>query len=153
MPPTDWMQLLIDYLHHGRLPEDLQKRVDIRRRAPRFLYYNDTLFRRSFRKILLRCLSNVEEAQAMSEPHYGVCGVHQSRAKLHFQIKRMGYYWPAMVKDCMDYARSCKPFHFHVNFIHQPLEPLHPTIVSWQFDSWGVDMVRPMPESRKDTST
>ncbi|GAA0162630.1 hypothetical protein LIER_18675 [Lithospermum erythrorhizon] len=59
----------------------------------------------------------------------------------------MGYYWPTMVKDCVDYARSCKPCQFHANFIHQRPEPLHPTIASWPFDSWGMDMVGPMPES------
>ncbi|GAA0167075.1 hypothetical protein LIER_22088 [Lithospermum erythrorhizon] len=52
-----------------------------------------------------------------------------------------------MVKDCMDHAKSCKPRWFHANFIHQPPEPLHLKIASWPFDSWGLDMVRPMPES------
>ncbi|GAA0143523.1 hypothetical protein LIER_04188 [Lithospermum erythrorhizon] len=51
-----------------------------------------------------------------------------------------------MVKDCMDYERSCKPCQFHANFIHQPPEPLHPTTMSWSFDSWGMDMVGPMLE-------
>ncbi|GAA0186435.1 hypothetical protein LIER_33723 [Lithospermum erythrorhizon] len=99
---------------------------------------------RSFREILLQCLSKVEAAQAMSEAHSGVCRAHQSGAKL--QIKRMGYYWPTMVKDCMDYAQPCKPCQFHANFIHQQPESLHPTTVSWPFDSWGMDMVRPMLE-------
>ncbi|GAA0166491.1 hypothetical protein LIER_21633 [Lithospermum erythrorhizon] len=56
------LQLLIDYLQHGRLPTDLQKRLDIRRNAPRFQYHNDTLFRRSFGELLLRCLSDIEAA-------------------------------------------------------------------------------------------
>ncbi|GAA0185763.1 hypothetical protein LIER_33051 [Lithospermum erythrorhizon] len=81
--------------------------------------------KRSFGEIILRCLSEAEAAQAMSEALSGVCGAHQSGAKLHFQIKRMGYYWPTM---------------FHANFIHQPSETLHPTTTSWPFDSWGMDM-------------
>ncbi|PIN06337.1 hypothetical protein CDL12_21109 [Handroanthus impetiginosus] len=32
----------------------------------------------------------------MSKAHSGICGLHQSGPKLHFQIKRMGYYWPTM---------------------------------------------------------
>ncbi|GAA0172888.1 hypothetical protein LIER_26622 [Lithospermum erythrorhizon] len=52
-----------------------------------------------------------------------------------------------MLKDCMDYARSCKPCQFHANFIHQPPEPLHPTTTSWPLDSWEMDMIGPMPES------
>ncbi|XP_031127545.1 uncharacterized protein LOC116029638 [Ipomoea triloba] len=182
----DWRQSLIDYFADGRLPEDPRKRVDIRRRAPRFIYYNETLYRRSFDGVWLRCLgeeealqamqeahsgeeealqamqeahSGEEEAlQAMQEAHSGVCGAHQSGPKLHFHIKRMGYYWPTlhfhikrmgyywptMVKDCIDYARRCQACQFHENFIHQPPEPLHPTVASWPFDAWGLDVVGPI---------
>ncbi|KAL0458779.1 UNVERIFIED_CONTAM: hypothetical protein Slati_0505100 [Sesamum latifolium] len=72
----------------------------------------------------------------MEEAHSGVCGAHQSGPKLHFRIKRMGYYWPTMVKDCIDYAKRCQACQFHANLIHQPPEPLHPTVASWPFDAW-----------------
>ncbi|XP_068309634.1 uncharacterized protein [Pyrus communis] len=35
----EWRQPLIDYLEHGKLPDDLRHRSEIRQRAPRFLYY------------------------------------------------------------------------------------------------------------------
>ncbi|KAL0439243.1 UNVERIFIED_CONTAM: hypothetical protein Slati_2407300 [Sesamum latifolium] len=66
----------------------------------------------------------------MEETHSGVCDAHQSGPKLHFRIKRMGYYWPTMVKDCIDYAKRCQACQFHANLIHQPPEPLHPTVAS-----------------------
>ncbi|KAL0371796.1 UNVERIFIED_CONTAM: hypothetical protein Scaly_0861200 [Sesamum calycinum] len=56
----------------------------------------------------------------------------------------MGYYWPTMVKDCIDYARRCQACQFHANLIHQPPEPLHPTVASWPFDGWGLDVVGPL---------
>ncbi|KAL0444703.1 UNVERIFIED_CONTAM: hypothetical protein Slati_2193000 [Sesamum latifolium] len=59
----------------------------------------------------------------------------------------MGYYWPAMVKDCIDYAKRCQACQFHANLIHQPPEPLHPTVASWPFDAWGLDVVGPMTKS------
>nr|XP_027086462.1 uncharacterized protein LOC113708191 [Coffea arabica] len=93
----DWRHLIIDYLNHGKLPEDPKKRVDIRRRAPRFIYYKGTLYRRSFDGVFLRCLGEDEAMQAMEEAHSGICGAHQSGPKLHFRIKRMGYYWPTML--------------------------------------------------------
>ena len=49
----------------------------------------------------------------MEEAHSGVCGAHQSSPKLYHWIKRMGYYWPIMVKDCMDYAKHMK----HASFM------------------------------------
>ncbi|XP_060217193.1 uncharacterized protein LOC132644609 [Lycium barbarum] len=143
----DWRQSIADYLIYGILPEDLRKRTEIRRRAPRFLYYKDTLYRRYFEGILLRCLGEDEAVQALQEAYSGVCGSHQSGPKLHFHIKRMGYYWPTMVKDCLDYAQRCKACQFHANFIHQPPEALHPTVASWPFDAWGLDVVGPLPKS------
>ncbi|XP_071932974.1 uncharacterized protein [Coffea arabica] len=137
----DWRHLITDYLNHGKLPEDPKKRVDIRRRAPRFIYYKGTLYRRSFDGVFLRCLGEDEAMQAMEEAHSGICGAHQSGPKLHFRIKRMGYYWPTMVKDCIDFARRCQACQFHGSFIHQPPEPLHPTVASWPFDAWGLDIV------------
>nr|XP_027068875.1 uncharacterized protein LOC113694208 [Coffea arabica] len=83
----------------------------------------------------------------MEEAHSGICGAHQSGPKLHFRIKRMGYYWPTMVKDCIDFARRCQACQFHGNFIRQPPEPLHPTVASWPFDAWGLDIVGPLPKS------
>ncbi|KAM2060462.1 hypothetical protein ACFX1T_045650 [Malus domestica] len=140
----EWRQPLIDYLDHGKLPDDPRHRSEIRRRAPRFLYYKETLYRRSFEGILLRCLGEEEVNQAMEEAHSGVCGAHQSGPKLHFQLKRMGYYWPSMVNDCLEYAKRCQACQFHANFIHQPPEPLHPTAASWPFDAWGLDVVGPI---------
>ncbi|KAK4381668.1 hypothetical protein Sango_2944900 [Sesamum angolense] len=78
---------------------------------------------------------------------FWVCGAHQSGPELHFRIKRIGYYWPTMVKDCIDYARRCQACQFHANLIHQPIEPFHPTIASWLFDAWGLDVVGPWTKS------
>ncbi|XP_075659273.1 uncharacterized protein LOC142629189 [Castanea sativa] len=44
----DWRQTLIEYLQHGRLPDDVRHKTEVRRRAARFIYYKETLFRRSF---------------------------------------------------------------------------------------------------------
>ncbi|XP_070007655.1 uncharacterized protein [Nicotiana sylvestris] len=104
----EWQQPIIDYLCYGILPENPRRRTEIHRRVPRFLYYKDTLYRRSFEGVLLRYLGEDETLQALQEAHF--IG--------HFHIKGMGYYWPTVVKDCLDYARRCKACQFHANFIH-----------------------------------
>ncbi|KAJ6822956.1 uncharacterized protein M6B38_385940 [Iris pallida] len=62
----------------------------------------------------------------------------------------MGYYWPTMMADAIDYARKCKACQVHADFIHQPSEFLHPTVASWPFEAWGMDIVGPItpPSSR-----
>ncbi|KAL0437811.1 UNVERIFIED_CONTAM: hypothetical protein Sradi_0489000 [Sesamum radiatum] len=143
----DWRQPLVDYLKYGKLPNDPRRRTDTRRRIARFIYYKGNIYRQSFEGIFLRCLSDDEKNQAMEEAYSGVCGAHQSGPKLHFRIKRIGYYWPTMVKDCIDYAKRCQACQFHANLIHQPPEPLHPTVASWPFDDWSLDVVGPMTKS------
>ncbi|XP_074297588.1 uncharacterized protein LOC141628330 [Silene latifolia] len=137
-------QPIIDFLDHQKLPDDLRYKVKIRRRAPKFIHYKGTLYRRSFLGQWLRCLSKDEAAEAMNEAHSGICGAHQSWPKLHDRVKRMGYYWPTMVQDCMDFAKKCDPCQFYANFIHQPPEPLQPTVSSWPFEAWGLDVVGPI---------
>ena len=52
----DWRQPLIDYLEHGKLPEDPRHKIEVRRRMPRFIDYKGTLYRRSFDGLFFRCL-------------------------------------------------------------------------------------------------
>ena len=132
---------MIDYLQYGKLPTDPRGRVDVRRRANRFVYLNDTLYKRSFDGILLRCLSKEEAVHALSETHAGICGAHQSGPKLAAQLKRLGYYWPTMVQDAMKHVKSCRACQIHGDFKHQNPLPLHPTILSWPFNAWGLDVI------------
>ena len=140
----DWRQPIVDYLSHQKLPSDPRHRMEIRRRAPRFILFNGTLFRRSFNDSWSRCIGDEETMKAMEEAHAGICGAHQSGPKLYDCLKTMGYYWPTMVQDSMDYAKKCEACQFHANFIHQPPEPLHPTVSSWPFEAWGLDVVGPI---------
>ncbi|KAM1140672.1 hypothetical protein EV1_040337 [Malus domestica] len=56
----------------------------------------------------------------------------------------MGYYWPSMVKDCLEHAKRCQAYQFLANFIHLPPEPLHRTVASWLFDAWELDVMGPI---------
>ena len=46
--------------------------------------------------------------------------------------------------------KKCSACQFHANFIHQLPEPLHPTIASWPFDAWGLDVVGPLTPKSSD---
>ncbi|XP_070036675.1 uncharacterized protein [Nicotiana tomentosiformis] len=100
----EWRQPIIDYLSYVILPKNPRRRTEIHCRAPRFLYYKDTLYRSSFEGVLLRCL-----------------GSHQSGPKLHSHINKDGI---LLANDV-----------------------LHPTVESWPFDTWGLDVVGPLPKS------
>lgn len=130
------------------MPDTAEKRAELRRRLPLYLYANETLYRRSHNQTWLRCLSNQEAEQAMREVHQGVCGGYQSGPKMALKLKGMGYYWPSLVRDCMQWAQTYHQCQIHGDFIHR--HPLHPTIASWPFAAWGTDVIGPIdPPSSK----
>jgi len=49
-----------------------------------------------------------------------------------------------MIADAVEYAKSCKAYQIHANFIHQPPELLHSMVASWPFKVWGIDVVGPI---------
>ncbi|BFG37617.1 hypothetical protein CerSpe_238910 [Prunus speciosa] len=59
----------------------MAKKAEVRRRATRFLYLNDTLYKRSFDGMLLRCLSKQDAIKALYDTHAGTCGAHQASPK------------------------------------------------------------------------
>ncbi|GFZ10534.1 hypothetical protein Acr_21g0011330 [Actinidia rufa] len=63
----DWRQPFIEYFKHGRLPDDVFQRMKLKGRAPQFAFFNDTLYRRSYDQLWLRCLSPVEAQRVMHE--------------------------------------------------------------------------------------
>jgi len=72
----DWRKPLIDYLKHRKLPGDVRLKTEIQRKASCFLYYNETLYRRSFLGLWLSCLGEDEAQQVIEEAHSGVCSAH-----------------------------------------------------------------------------
>jgi ribonuclease HI len=140
----DWRQPFTDYFQHGILPKEKSAQEQLKKRALRFAYVNNTLYRRSYDQLWLRCVSKLEASQIMKEVHSGLCGAHQSGPKMRLKIKRLGYYWPSMVADCEEHAKKCHLCQVHGDFIHRHPNPLHPTVASWPFDSWGTDIVGPI---------
>ena len=123
-PIGDWRDPFIDYIMFGILPEDPKERVSIQRRAPNFHLDipSKMLYRKSFNGVLLRCLSQQEAEETLKEVHAGLCGAHQAGPKLYDQIKRLGYYWPTMVADTMQFAKRCQQCQVHGDYVHMPPE-------------------------------
>ncbi|XP_027337412.1 uncharacterized protein K02A2.6-like [Abrus precatorius] len=90
---------------------------------------------------LLRCLSEHEAYIALAKIHEGICGAHQAGERMKWMLLREGLYWPSMVKDCFDYAKSCEECQKHGNIQHVPASELHSIIKPWSFRGWALDLV------------
>jgi hypothetical protein len=58
--------------------------------------------------LLLKCHGEEEAKIAMGEVHEGTCGAHHLAHKMRWALRRMGVYWPTMLKDCFKYYKGCE---------------------------------------------
>ncbi|XP_075483729.1 uncharacterized protein LOC142523882 [Primulina tabacum] len=70
------MTPLVKFIVNNELPEDKARAQKIKRQAPRFVLLNNVLYRRSFQRPLLKCLSEGEVDYVLREIHEGCCAEH-----------------------------------------------------------------------------
>ena len=54
----------------------------------------------------------------------------------------MGYFWPTMEKDSINYVKTCKKCQIHGNLVHAPAQELNPLATPWPFYQWGFDLIK-----------
>jgi hypothetical protein len=102
------------------------------------------LFRKGFHGDPLRCLSLSESQTVMKEAHSGECGEHQGKKRLYQLLLTLGYYWPTMKKDTVDFVRACNTCQMQVNLIHTYPTNLQNMATPWPFHTWGLDLIGPI---------
>ena len=104
-----WYDQLVKFLRDGVLPKDLTKSAKkaFKLWASHYCILGDVLYRRGFDGILLRCLEWAYSQIAISAAHDGICGGHFSGPTITKCLMHMGYYWPTMEHDCIDYVKKC----------------------------------------------
>jgi len=98
----DWHTHLVEYLKNPQFPIE-QK---IKYRVANYVILGDDSFKRGVDGTLLQCLSEIKAYVALVEVHEGICGSHQVGEKMKWTLFRLGIYWPTILKDCIDYAKS-----------------------------------------------
>ncbi|XP_030974786.1 uncharacterized protein LOC115994694 [Quercus lobata] len=103
-----WMDPLVLFLKHDTLPDDKVEADKIRRRASRFWLFEDSkLYRRSFSGPYLLCVHLGATKLILEELHEGICGSHTGGRSLSHRAMTMGYWWPSMHKDALEYVKKC----------------------------------------------
>ena len=133
----DWRKPIAEYLEN---PNSNASRK-LRYKALHYVILGDELYKKSVDGNLLRCLSETEAFIALAEVHEGICGAHQAGEKMKWVLRRQRVYWPSMIKDCHEYARSCEQCQKHENIQHVPASDLHSIIKPWPFRGWALDLI------------
>ncbi|GKV06953.1 hypothetical protein SLEP1_g18770 [Rubroshorea leprosula] len=101
---TDWRFPIIQYLKDQSIKVSRKTKMQ----ALNYVLIEDVLYRRGNDELLLRCLGPDESFQMLSDVHDGICGAHQTGIKMRWLIRRHGFFWPSVLKDCIAYAKGCK---------------------------------------------
>ena len=105
------------------------------------------LYRRGANGILMRCISQGEGRELLTEIHGGECGSHSSSRTLVGKPFQHGFYWPTALQDAAELVRSCKACQFLAKQIHTPAQALQMIPPSWPFAVWGVDILGLFPQA------
>ncbi|KAG7588683.1 Integrase catalytic core [Arabidopsis suecica] len=119
---ADWREPIKHYIMTGELPKNKWQARKMRIVSAKFCLSKDALYKRGVSDPYLLCIFGPEVEIVVREVHEGLCGSHASGRAMGFKIKRMGYYWPTMITDCVKFAQKCKRCQLHAPLIHQPSE-------------------------------
>ncbi|KAM1669282.1 hypothetical protein ACFX2K_043421 [Malus domestica] len=133
----DWRSPIIHHLKDPSSPTSKKNR----QQATKYVLWAKDLLRKIPDGLLLKCLGQEESMRMMAEVHEGVCGAHQAGTKMRWLLRRYGYFWPDMEKDCKFYARGCEECQRHGPLQHVPYVPLNSVVKPWPFRGWTMDFI------------
>ncbi|XP_024011338.1 uncharacterized protein LOC112086598 [Eutrema salsugineum] len=104
----DWMGAIPTYIADGEVPSEKWVARKLKAQSARYILLDGNIFKQQFSGPLLTCVEGAEARKIMQEVHKGACGNHTCGRSLAIKIKRNGYYWPTMVKDCEKFSVKCE---------------------------------------------
>ncbi|XP_070039838.1 uncharacterized protein LOC142177251 [Nicotiana tabacum] len=102
----DWRNKFIEYLRHGKLPEDLRRPGHYVPKQIATAIVDGHLYRKSYQGPLARCLGASEADYVMREVHEGICGNHYGAHSLVLMLIRAGYYWLQIDQDTKTFIQK-----------------------------------------------
>ncbi|XP_024014521.1 uncharacterized protein LOC112088471 [Eutrema salsugineum] len=106
----EWLGAIRVYIADGEVPTDKWEARKLKAQAARYVLVDGEVFKWRFSGPLMTYVEGPEARKIMHEVHSGACGNHSSGRSLAIKIKRHGYFWPTMVKDCEKFTAKCEKF-------------------------------------------
>jgi hypothetical protein len=85
----------------------------------------------------------------LNDFHTGACGVHLSGLAIAQNILCVCYFWPTLIKDCVESVNKCHPCHIFSRKMQAHPTPIFPVNVVGPFTKWGIDFTTSHPTSSK----
>ncbi|XP_056697840.1 uncharacterized protein [Spinacia oleracea] len=90
---STWMDPIIAYKVEGSLPDDSSLAAKIQKKSSWFEWWNGVLYKKSFSRPLLRCVTPEKGKEILDDLHQGLCSSHIGGRALAEKALRTGYYW------------------------------------------------------------
>jgi ribonuclease HI len=87
-----WARPIMDFLVDGQVPADETEAHQVMRRSKGYTIINKEIYKRSFTRVLQRCVESAEGLEMLWEIHQGECGHHASSRALVAKVFRHGFY-------------------------------------------------------------
>ena len=124
---NDWRKPIVSYLEN---PDGTTCRK-VKYRALSYVIMGNELFKKTPEGVLLKCLGETEAYTAISNTHSGACGAHHAGHKMKWLLFRQGVYWTTMLKDCIEFAKSCQKCQKYSGIQRVPASELHSIVKKW----------------------
>ena len=97
--------------------------------------------------MLRRCVSKEDGLDILRHVHEGLTGGHHGANVTAQKVFDSGFYWPTVVKDAVEFVRTCDRCQRTGNISSKDEMPQNPIQVLEIFDVWGIDFMGPFPSS------
>ena len=142
-----WAVELVDHLQNRILPEDDVNAERVAHQDKMYTIIDGEIYQKRENGVRLRCISQEEGLQILSEIHEGTCSNHVASRALVGKVYRMGFFWPTALTDAEKLVKTCADCQFHAKSIHQPAQALQTILISWPFAVLGLDIVGKLPRA------
>ena len=144
-----WFSDLANYLATGDLVRGMsyQQKKKLLREARKYIWDDPYLFRIGGDRVLRRCVSKEDGLDILRHVHEGLTGGHHGANVTAQKVFDSGFYWPTVVKDAVEFVRTCDRCQRTGNISSKDEMPQNPIQVLEIFDVWGIDFMGPFPSS------
>ena len=139
---SEWIEPIRSYISEGKVPSNKWEARKLKDQAARFVLVEEKLFKWRLSGPLMTCVEKEAARKVMKEVHGGSCGNNSGGRALAIKIKRLGYLWPTMIKDCEKCQRNAPT-------IHLPAELLSSIASPYPLMGWSMDVIGPMHASKQ----
>jgi hypothetical protein len=147
--PSPWFAFIVNYLFTGHMPLHWGRQHKSKFMAMvKYFFWDDPyLFKYCPNQIIMRCIPEHDQANVISFFHDHACGSRISAKKIAAKILQCEFYWPTLFRDSYTYCASCECCQKLGSISRRNMIPLNPFMIVEIFDVWGIDFMRPFPNS------